>query len=152
MNTHNNHADTIDIEALVRVVAAARQQTTQAEATLKTARSAWEQDHAALFTIVEAARAAQEVAEAALREAVLAVFTQEGNKHPHPATGVRVTSRLIYDPHAITEWAREHLPAVLVLDVKTFERVAPHLMVPGVSTVEEPTATIAQDLAGWLTA
>jgi hypothetical protein len=150
MNTHNNHAAATDIEALVRVVAAARQQTAQAEATLKTARGLWEEDHAALFTTVEESRAEQEAAEAALREAVLAIFALKGNKHPHPATGVRVTSRLVYDPQVITEWAREHLPAVLVLDAKTFERVAPHLMVPGVSTVEEPIATIAQDLAAWL--
>ncbi len=94
MNT-NNHSDLPKIEALVRVVAVARQQTTQAETTLKTARSAWEQDQAALFTTVEESRAAQEAAEAALRAAVLAVFVQEGNKHPHPATGVRVTSRLV---------------------------------------------------------
>jgi hypothetical protein len=63
---------------------------------------------------------------------------------------VRVTSHLVYDVQSITVWARENLPAVLVLDVKTFERVAPHLMVPGVSMVEEPIATIAQDLAAWL--
>jgi hypothetical protein len=150
MNTHNNHRDPPNIEALVRVVAAARQQTAQAESTLKTARSAWEQDHAALFTTVEEARTAQEAAEAALRQAVLTIFAQDGNKHPHPATGVRVTSHLVYDAQSITEWARENLPAVLVLDVKTFERVAPHLMVPGVSMVEEPIATIAQDLAAWL--
>ncbi len=152
MNTPNIPANPPNIEALVRVVAATRCQTARAETTLKEARSAWEQDHIVLLTTVEEARAAQEAAEAALRQAVLAIFTQDGNKHPHPATGVRVTNRLVYDPQAITTWARENLPAVLVLDVKTFERVAPHLMVPGVSTVEEPIATIAQDLAAWLTA
>lgn len=151
MNTHNNPANPPNIEALVHMVAATRRQTARAETTLKAVRSAWEQDHVTLLATVEEARAAQEAAEAALRQAVLAIFAQEGNKHPHPATGVRVTSRLVYDAQTITEWARENLPAVLVLDVKTFERVAPHLMVPGVSTVEEPIATIAQDLATWLT-
>lgn len=149
MNTDNNQSNTPNIEALVQVVAATRQQTARAETTLKAARSTWEQDHTALFTTVEEARAAQESAEVALRQAVLAIFAQDGNKHPHPATGVRVTSRLVYDPQAVTAWARENLPAVLVLDVKTFERVAPHLLVPGVSAVEEPIATIAQDLAPW---
>lgn len=140
----------LTIEELVRLVATCRQQTTQAQATLASARSAWEYAHGALFTAVSDAQTAQAAAEAALRDATLTAYATNGSKHPHPATGVRVTLRLIYDREAITTWARINLPSVLMLDVRTFERVAVELHVPGVRAEPEPQATIAGHLRPWL--
>ena len=138
-----------ELNALVQTVAQARRQTAQAQAALTTVRAAFEQQHAEVIAAVTAAQARLEQAEEALRQATLAAYAGAGNKRPHPAVAVRVMTRLVYDPEGITAWARENLPAILVLDVKTFERVAQHLMVPGVTVSAEPVATIAQDLTPW---
>jgi hypothetical protein len=142
--------DTMTLDALVCAVAQARQQTAAAQAALSATRHAFETEHAPLFATLEAARSAEEQAECRLREAVLNMYNSTGSKRPHPAVGIRVCTRLIYDPAAVTEWAREHLTALLILDTKRFEQVAPHLMVPGVTTCTEPQATIAQDLDPWI--
>lgn len=138
-----------ELNALVQAVAQVRRQTAQAQATLTTARIAFEQQHAEVIAAVTAAQAQQERAEEALRQATLAAYASAGNKRPHRAVAVRVMTRLVYDLGAITAWARENLPAILVLDVKTFERVAPHHQVPGVTVSAEPVATIARDLTPW---
>jgi hypothetical protein len=104
-----------------------------------------------LLATLDNARAAQEQAEAALRDAVLVAYHTTGSKRPHPAVGVRVCTRLVYDPATVTTWARDNLTPLLVLDTKLFEQVAPHIKVPGVSVVNEAQATIAQDLAPWAT-
>jgi hypothetical protein len=142
--------DTLNLDTLVCAVAQARQQTAAAQAALSATRHAFESEHAPLFATLEAARSAEEQAERCLREAVLNMYNATGSKRPHPAVGIRVCTRLIYDPDAVTEWAREHLTALLVLDTRRFEQVAPHLMVPGVTTCAEPQATIAQDLDRWI--
>lgn len=141
---------TTTLEMLVRVVAQARQDTAAAQAAVSQARHTFEAEHMPLFATLDAARTAQEQAESALREAVLAAFIATGNKRPHPAVGVRVYTRLVYDPAAVTAWARENMTPLLVLDTKRFEQVAPHLGVPGVTISPEPQATIAQDLDLWL--
>lgn len=142
--------ETTNLDSLVHAVAQARQQTAAAQAAVTAARRAFENEHAMLFATLEVARTAEEQAEAQLREAGLIAFRATGSKRPHPAVGVRVCTRLVYDPAAVTTWAREHLTALLVLDTKRFEQVAPHLMVPGVTIHTEPQATIAQDLDEWI--
>jgi hypothetical protein len=141
--------DTTNLDALVRTVAQARQQLAHAQEAVAATRRAFEAEHAPLLATLETARAAQEQAETTLREAVLTAYTATGSKRPHPAVGVRVCTRLVYDPAAVTAWARENLTPLLVLDTKLFEQVAPHIKVPGVTTITEPQATIAQDLEPW---
>jgi hypothetical protein len=144
--------ETTNLVSLVRAVAHARQQLASAQAAVAEARRAFEAEHASLLAALEAARSAQEQAETTLREAVLAAYNATGSKHPHPAVGVRVCTRLVYDQAAVTTWALENLTPLLVLDTKMFEQVAPHIKVPGVTTVTEPQATIAQDLEPWTAA
>ncbi|MDQ2807171.1 MAG: hypothetical protein M3Z04_09730 [Chloroflexota bacterium] len=138
-----------NLPQLVQTVATARVATTQAQTTLATARSAWEQANADLLQAVSAARSAQASAEERLRVATLAAYAATGSKRPHPALGVRLTTRLEYDRAQVTAWAQRHMPAVLTLDIARFEAVARQLAVPEVTVVHEPTATIRTDLTAW---
>ena len=137
------------LSPLVQTVAAARVATAQAQTTLTTARSAWEQANAALLEAVTAARSAQTTAEEALRTATLAAYAATGSKRPHPALGVRLITRLEYDRDRVTAWAHQHMPAVLTLDTRQFEAIARQLAVPEVTVIQEPTATIRTDLTPW---
>ena len=146
-----------DLDALVAAVAQARQAAVAAVAPITAARLAFEAQIAPLITVREGAFAALDAAEAALHTATLAVYAATGAKRPHPAAGIRVGLRLVYDREALTAYAREHLRQVLVLDVRAFERVALTFAgsgapIPGVQVVEEVQATISQDLHAYLPA
>jgi hypothetical protein len=143
-------AATPTLDELVQTVAYQRSAANAVLEQLATARRAFEDACRPLFERREAALAALDTAETALRDATLAAFAATGAKRPHPATGIRVTTRLEYDVDAMTEYARRHLPQVLKLDKKLFEDVAPTLRLPGVTVIEEPAATIAQDLRRYL--
>ncbi|MDQ2806694.1 MAG: hypothetical protein M3Z04_07220 [Chloroflexota bacterium] len=138
-----------NLPRLVQAVAAARVATSQAQTTLATARSAWEQANAGLLQAVSATRTAQATAEETLRTATLAAYAATGSKRPHPALGVRLTTRLDYDREQVTAWARQHMPTVLILDTARFEAVARQLAVPEVTVISEPQATIGTDLHAW---
>lgn len=139
-----------DWAALVGAVAAARRETDMALQAVAAARRTFEEQARPLFLALEAAKATLATAEEALRTATLAAYAAAGSKRPHPTVAVRVQARLHYDREVVTTWCRANLPGALVLDPKTFERVAPTLQVPGVVLAEEPQATIAQDLTRWL--
>ena len=143
------------LDDLVATVARARQTAQAAIAPITAARQQFDAAMAPLVGAKEAAFAALDAAEEALRAATLAAYTTSGAKRPHPAAGIRVGLRLVYDRDALTAYAREHLRQVLVLDVKAFERVAVTLAtngapIAGVQIVEEVQATIAQDLGSYL--
>jgi hypothetical protein len=98
--------------------------------------------------------AAQQVDELSnqLREQALADYKATGSKKPHPAMGIRVSTKLVYEPGMALDWAKTNLPAALVLDTKTFEAFVKATTVPVtfVSIQETPTATIATDLSEYL--
>ena len=89
-----------------------------------------------------------------LRKNVIATYEETGEKKPHPACGVRLTTKMRYvDADAIT-WCRENLPAALSLNRRLFEKhakgVAETAPIPGVAFIKEPKATIAKDLSVYL--
>ncbi|HMA37996.1 MAG TPA: hypothetical protein VKY74_26335 [Chloroflexia bacterium] len=139
-----------DLDDLVRAVASGRLRANAILEQIAAARQLFDESIRPLVEQKDALVAELVGDEEALRSATLAAYAESGSKRPHPATGVRVQTRLIYDREALTAYARQHLTQVLVLDVKAFERVAATLHVPGVEVVEEPQATIAQDLARYL--
>jgi hypothetical protein len=99
-------------------------------------------------------KAAQQVDELSdqLRELAMADYKATGSKKPHPAMGIRVSTRLIYDQGVALTWAKTNLPAALVLDTKTFEAFVKASTVP-VTFVSEhhiASATIATDLSEYL--
>jgi hypothetical protein len=133
-------------------VAAGRWQANRILEQLAAARQQFDEQIRPLVEQKDAVRAALAGAEEALRTATLAAYEEAGSKRPHPAAGIRIQARLVYDREAVTAYARQHLTQVLMLDTKAFERVAATLHVPGVEVVEEALATIAQDLRGYLPA
>jgi hypothetical protein len=87
-----------------------------------------------------------------LHELALSDFKATGSKKPHPGVGIRVSTKLAYDPAVALDWAKTNLPAALVLDTKTFEAFVKATTVPVtfVSVTETPSATIATDLSEYL--
>jgi hypothetical protein len=139
-------------DELVAAVAAARWQANRILEQLATARQQFDEQIRPLVEQKDSILAALAGAEEALRTATLDAYAESRSKRPHPATGIRLQTRLVYDREAVTAYAREHLTQVLILDAKAFERVAATLHVPGVEVIEEAQATIAQDLRGYLPA
>jgi hypothetical protein len=101
--------------------------------------------------IIDATQQIDELSEQ-LRELALADFKATGSKKPHPGVGIRVSTKLVYDPAVALDWAKTNVPAALVLDTKTFEGFVKASTAPVtfVSIVETPTATIATDLSEYL--
>jgi hypothetical protein len=87
-----------------------------------------------------------------LHELALNDFRTTGSKKPHPALGIRVSTKLVYEPGMALDWAKTNLPAALVLDTKTFEAFVKATTVPVtfVSEMQIASATIATDLSEYL--
>jgi hypothetical protein len=87
-----------------------------------------------------------------LHELALNDFRATGSKKPHPALGIRVSTKLVYEPVVALDWAKTNLPAALVLDTKTFEAFVKATTVPVnfVSEMQIALATIATDLSEYL--
>jgi hypothetical protein len=86
-----------------------------------------------------------------LRELALADFKASGSKKPHPAMGIRVSTKLVYDPKVAEAWAKVNLPTAFSFDTKFFEVYAKNVAdVPCVNIEHVPTATIATDLNEYL--
>ena len=88
--------------------------------------------------------------ESVLRQAGLEAYNFNGTV-PHPALGVRLVQRIKYDLSQARAYCAEHLPAMLILDTKQFEKhakaVAKTYPLPFVEIIAEPQVTIAQDLS-----
>jgi hypothetical protein len=87
-----------------------------------------------------------------LHELALADFKATGSKKPHPGVGIRVSTKLVYDPAVALDWAKTNVPAALMLDTKTFEGFVKASTAPVtfVSIYEVPSATIATDLSAYI--
>ena len=87
-----------------------------------------------------------EALEARVRSIALDMYAQTGNKHPFLGADVRVSQRVQYAESRAYDWALEHKLA-LQLNKKAFEAIAKSQGLGFVMIVEEPSATIAADLA-----
>ena len=118
----------------VRYVHLARRRAENARASVELSKSIWENDNKVLIADSKDAAEGVTVAEAALREMALQAYAADGNKAPAPGVGIRVMQRR----------ATDHARA-LQLDRKRFGAIA------NVED-EEPSATIASDLAKFMEA
>jgi hypothetical protein len=86
-----------------------------------------------------------------LREIALADYKATGSKKPHPAMGIRVNTKVVYDPKQAETWAKENLPTAFTFDTKFFEVYVKNVAdVPCATIKQVPTATIATDLSEYL--
>jgi hypothetical protein len=105
----------------------------------------------AIQSTIEAANSQITELEKDLRLKALADFSVNGIKKPHPALGIRVTSKVVYDPKEAETWAKENLPTAFTFDTKFFEVYVKNVSDVPCATIEQvPTATIATDLSAYL--
>lgn len=95
---------------------------------------------------LQQARFAAERDEQAVRDEAEALYRQNGEKHPHPSIGIRVSRIPRYDPQAVYTWLLSNAPTYLTVDTKRFEKAADGLPGAPVTWAEKVTATIATDL------
>lgn len=103
---------------------------------------------------LESRRASKEQLENDLRMATVLIFTETGDKRPHPALGIREVTKFNYDASLAHNWCLEYLPKALKLDARAFEKYAKAVAdvkpVPYVEIYTEPQATIATNLSKYL--
>ena len=120
------------------------------------AREAFNVEYAALLAGINAHAARLKSAEALVRALALVAFGADPkNKTPVEGVAIKVGTVREYDQVKVLVWAREHratFPALIVetLNEKVLKALITANAVPGVTTKEEPTATIATDLSQYL--
>lgn len=86
------------------------------------------------------------LAETAIKQAAVLVYeNDQSTKQIAPGIVIKEFTQIGYDRKKAFDWAVEHKMA-LVLDEKTFEKIAPSANLDWVLTVTTPKATIATDL------
>ena len=140
------------IAEMVKEVAFCRASEQEATDLIKQRRAKFEKSIEMLLAHQAREKAELQEKEAELRVAILLSYTEDGNKKPHPALGIRITKKLDYDPAYAEEWAHAHSPNLLMLDKKRFEKVLKAGGMPDFPATEheKPTATIAKDLSEYL--
>lgn len=137
------------INELVSAVANCRLQIAISNAEIAELEREFRQQHFADYGFRDDMESALAVFDAELRDAVRAEYERTGERPTHPALGIRLTKRFIYDVELATEWARVWSPGMLTLDVKKFEQVGFTLGGP-IEIRTEPVATISTDLSQWV--
>ena len=99
---------------------------------------------------IRQAKVEQANVETEVRERALGIYEETGDKAPHPAVTIKMYTVLDYEDADAFDYAREHLPKALKLDKRTFEKAAKILELDFVVIRQEPRATIARDLSGYL--
>ncbi len=137
------------LPGLLRQLAAVRTAQAGMEAELKTRREEWERDSivASIIASVAAGKDLLAELEGQVRELAVAAYHETGSKKPAPGVGIRLMTRLEYDPQEALFYALEHqLVSMLKLNAKVFEKAAPALDFDWVTTTDEVQATIATDI------
>ena len=120
-----------------------------AKAEIKRREDAFRAENADLYASLAETQAQAELEERTLRNATLQHFQETGDKHPHPALGVRETKKLVYDDKLAFAWAKEHDMA-LALDRKSFEQIAKASPPDFVTETVDIVPTIATDLSKYV--
>ncbi len=82
------------------------------------------------------------ITEQSLRNEALKIYATTKDKKVSPGVNVKVRRIVEYAADAITEWVKANAPAMLVVDWKSFDKVAEKIGAP-VSIKEEPYCTLA---------
>lgn len=139
-----------ELIAQVRIVAGAREKVTKLKQQRDVLLEAWAKNNQGLLDDLTQAGANVAVLEQVLRNMTLRVFLETGNKSPVKGVGIREMTRIEYDTAVALSWALEHKMAVK-LDVSAFEKIAKTSPMGFVNIWQEPQATIATDLSGFVT-
>lgn len=141
-------AEIKELKEQINLVVVARRLAQEASANRAEAYQSWFDLYQHLFDNENNAKVACQEAEAQLREMALSTYAITGDKAVAPGIGIRELTKLNYDAGVAFNWAIEHKLA-LKLDVSAFEKMvkANPLSFDFVSITEEPTATIATELA-----
>ena len=105
----------------------------------------WQNQNMELYASEAALKLVCQEAEDALREEAIKVYKETKDKKVAPGVGIRVNTRLEYDPERALGWAVNHNIA-LKLDTKAFEQLARINPIPFVNISEEPIATLSANL------
>ena len=96
-----------------------------------------------------------EKAEAELRTASIEVYKETGERKPIDKVEVKLFPELEYEPKQVQRWSETYAPALLVLDIKSFEKDAKkganYLHDAPVKVNEIPKCYIGSDLSMYLT-
>ena len=127
----------------IQTVIAARQAYQALKTQADEIRREFTERHADVLQQESASKQAVAEAEATLRDLALDEYMHTGAKTIAPGIVIREVARLQYDRDIALDWAIEHRLALL-LDVKTFEKLAKVLSLPFVESFIEPNATLAR--------
>jgi len=136
----------ITIRELAEALQATRAAAKSVTLVLEEKRLAFELENAPLIQAKAEVEKHLADADGALRAFALAEYRDTGNKAPGPGVEIKMMTRLSYDPALALTWAMEKEVAC-TLDRRAFEKVAKALELGFVKASEEPTVTVAQDLA-----
>lgn len=158
-----------DTKAVLETLAAKRATLAQAraahdtkKATLDALRQQFEQQHADLIAEVDTLKEAESAADADLRDEVLKVYAADlDNKKPLPGLEIKLWDVMDFDKAEAEVWARQNMPALLVLDTSAYKKVLKEvaaskvlssvIIMPGVVR-QEPKVSVARDLSAYLPA
>ena len=135
------------IQEIAAEVAEKRQKFQELSESWEAEEQKFQEEHSATVNAVLYARDAMRIAEAKLRDAGLVAYAADPSTKKLPCgLGVRVTSKLDYDPSTAFVWAVSH-KMCLSLDSRAFEKVAKVTPLDFVETVEIVTVTLPSDSA-----
>ena len=90
------------------------------------------------------------VATGNVQSLALRLYAETGDKTPSPDAKIALTTVLEYDLVDALDYAREHLPQALKLNIRTFEKAAKVLGLEFVAITQEPHVRISRDLSAYL--
>jgi|GEM_PF-5228641 len=133
---------------LVIELAEARRSATESQQKYDEAFADWESANEQLVLRRDGDKAYASALEDELRAATAEYYKATGEKKPHPAVGIRVGKRAIYDPDEARRWAIEHADGLLTLDDKRYKKALRDgtlADMPG-EVQEYVTVTISRDI------
>lgn len=133
------------LEEQIKIVAEARQVKANLDEQKKELYAQWEEATKPLLEQIASQSEKVTEAENKLRYMTIEEYKTTGNKAPAVGVGIRILTKLEYEPKDALKWAMEHQVA-LSLDKSSFEKFAKATPLDFVQVREEPQATIATNL------
>jgi hypothetical protein len=138
-----------ELQEQIKVVATLRATVVNLKTEREKRYEAWENENRGLLEAIAEETESLSGQENSLRDMTLQAYEQTGRKAPAPGVGVRILTKLDYDPKEALKWAMSHQIA-LSLDKKSFEGFAKATPLEFVTVKEEAQATIATDLSEYV--
>ena len=106
-------------------------------------------EKAEVSRVIDAIRAQAVIlqqAEDELRTAALVAYKDSGNKNPATGISIKIYHICQYDVLKAREWAVVAAPAMMVLDTKLFEKLAPDMPGAPIAVIDNPKVMLAKEL------